>query len=285
MRTLYFKVFSRTDCNYINPKRDRIDLIAVKSHNIEILSGGEREIIERFVDIFKSNDPDRVVGFKQDSEDFPLLKERARMYDIPLNFGRDGSEIEFSGKYFRGIILKETKIQGRENIDMFSIAWRDFPNLPTKDIDELAGAVGLKFKRIFQFKLKDLSQEGMEEYARDYISILEKIASEILPFQESLSEITGVPLHRQTRMTVGELIDVLVRREMEKRKIGEIRVGGKGRYEGGYVYLKSPGVYENVVYLDFQSMYPSIIRVWNISPETVDMGEGEMVEVEGTRHR
>lgn len=39
---------------------------------------------------------------------------------------------------------------------------------------------------------------------------------------------------------------------------------------GGIIYRPAPGVYFNVAQLDFSSMYPRLISVWNISPETVN---------------
>ncbi|WP_236614148.1 DNA-directed DNA polymerase [Candidatus Aciduliprofundum boonei] len=286
MRTLYFKTLAKTESGYINPKKDSIYMLALQTNNIRILKGNEKDIIEKFVEIFNEYNPDRIVGFKQDTEDFPLLYERAKRYDINLNLGRDGSAIDFSGKYFRGIILKETKIQGRENIDLFAIAWRDFPRLPTKEIDELANALEVKgFERIPQFRIREKSDEELESYLKNYVKIIVEIADAILPFEESISGICGIPIDRQTRMTVGELIDVVVAREMKRRGIDKMKVGKSKKYEGGYVWLKEPGVYENITYLDFQSMYPNIIKAWNISPETVDMGGGEEVEIEGVKHK
>ena len=286
MKTLYFKILSKSESSYINPQRDEIHMLALKTGETKILEGEEENIIQKFVEDFKSYDPDRIIGFKQDYEDFPFLMERAKKYGIKLTLGRDGSVIKSSGKYFRGLILKETKINGRENIDLFAISWRDFPRLPTKEIDELAATLGIKdFHAIPQFRLKEKSDEALKDYLGEYLHVLERITDAIIPFEESISEICQVPLDRQIRMTVGELIDVIVVREMKSRGIEEMRVGGKGKYEGGYVWLKAPGVYENVTYLDFQSMYPSIIKVWNISPETVDMDNGEWVEVEEVKHR
>ncbi len=284
MKTLYFKLLPAAKF-FPDPRRDGIDMLAAYGDELRIWEGSEREIIKSFVDYFSKYDPDRIIGFKQDYEDFPYLLERAKKYDIELNLGKGEKKIESSGKYFRGIILKRTKIPGRENIDLFSVAWRDFPRLPTKELDELADALGIRFERIPQFRLMERSKEERKEYLKKYLDILMKVADELIPFQESLSQLCGVPLEEQVRMTVGELVDVIVVREMKKRGIKELRIGGKGWYEGGYVWLKAPGVYENVVYLDFQSMYPSIIKAWNISPETVNMQDGEEVEIEGTKYR
>ncbi len=35
---------------------------------------------------------------------------------------------------------------------------------------------------------------------------------------------------------------------------------------GGYVMDSQPGLYDNVLVLDFKSLYPSIIRTWRIDP-------------------
>lgn len=39
---------------------------------------------------------------------------------------------------------------------------------------------------------------------------------------------------------------------------------------GGLVYAPRPGIYENVVELDFAAMYPSIMTNFNVSPETIN---------------
>jgi len=66
-------------------------------------------------------------------------------------------------------------------------------------------------------------------------------------------------------------------REELKRLKGEVKtaakIGGK-RYAGAIVIDPIPGVYFNVVVLDFASLYPSIIKVWNLSYETIDPPEG-----------
>lgn len=39
-------------------------------------------------------------------------------------------------------------------------------------------------------------------------------------------------------------------------------------YEGAYVYDPTPGIYKNVIALDFASLYPTTMRQFNISPDT-----------------
>ena len=42
----------------------------------------------------------------------------------------------------------------------------------------------------------------------------------------------------------------------------------KGEFEGAYVKVPIPGLYENIAIFDFASLYPTTMRQFNISPET-----------------
>ncbi|MEK6885199.1 MAG: DNA polymerase domain-containing protein, partial [Nanoarchaeota archaeon] len=58
-------------------------------------------------------------------------------------------------------------------------------------------------------------------------------------------------------------------------------------YLGAFVMEPKPGLYKNVFVFDFKSLYPNIIRTFNISPETVDLDgkiETPIVFIEGKKH-
>ena len=44
--------------------------------------------------------------------------------------------------------------------------------------------------------------------------------------------------------------------------------GGEEGYEGAFVYDPIPGIYHNVIALDYASLYPTTMRQFNISPDT-----------------
>jgi DNA polymerase-2 len=54
--------------------------------------------------------------------------------------------------------------------------------------------------------------------------------------------------------------------------------------KGGLVFIPRPGLYESVCELDFASMYPAIMKSFNISPETVDCPCCPDNPVPGTSH-
>lgn len=51
-------------------------------------------------------------------------------------------------------------------------------------------------------------------------------------------------------------------------KMSKENVSDNDSYTGAFVYEPIPGIYKNVIALDFASLYPSTIRQFNISPDT-----------------
>ncbi len=97
------------------------------------------------------------------------------------------------------------------------------------------------------------------------------------------SRMTGLAPNLTARLTPGTLISAYenyeaIRRGIavpfrkwdpeESRPIARLREADKG----GMIFQPHPGVYDDVVQVDFTSMYPSIIVGRNLSPETVGGG-------------
>ncbi len=276
---LFWKTIRYSENGFPDPKKDRILMIGYFDKKFNVLSGNEGQMIKKFLKLIKNHK--RIVGYKCDYDDWPFLIERAKKYGIKI-------DAKITGKYFRGIILRRIIIEGIEDIDLFPIAWREFPNLLTKSISELAEAIGIKgIEEIPEYKIHEKNSRELKKYLKDYVLLIRKIYKNHILFEEKISEIVGVPLEDQIRYTVGELVDLIVKKKLKQigRKIKSKPKRGFGYY-GGYVYLKSPGIYKKIGYLDFKSMYPNIIRIWNISPETVDVKckNNKVVEVEGVKH-
>jgi len=302
LKPLYFYYIPYSKRGYPKPEEDPILVIAYyfdgEKGLLKANGLNDKQLVENFISMVKRLDPDILVSHSQDSEFFPHLLTRARIHGVSVDIGRDGSEPLETGKYFRGMILKEYVIRGRINFDIFPVAWRDFPELPTKSIGEICAKLGLEEPEIIPLHkvsqyLKS-SPEMIERSAMEGLDAIVRVSEKLLPFQYQLSRLTLLPLHQQIRTTVGDLVEAKVSYEMKRRGWVQPRRPSKrvaSYYLGGLVWLKEPGVYENVGYLDFRSMYPSIIVKYNISAETVDPPEGlckdgvELVEVGNVRHK
>ncbi|MDK2795546.1 MAG: polymerase, archaea type [Archaeoglobaceae archaeon] len=273
------KIFA-FDCEMLStfgmpdPERDPIIVLAMKWGDSEkeeaILHGGEREILQGFVEKLKQVDPDVIVGYNQDAFDWPYIRRRAEKLKVPLNLGRDGSPISFKGG--------RPKIAGRLNVDLYDIALR-ITDVKVKKLENIAEFLGAKVD-IEDIEAKDINKywqsdkEKVLAHAKRDVIHTYIIAKELLPMHYELARLIRLPLDDVTRMGRGRQVDWLLL--SEARKLGEIapnaREAPMESYEGAFVIEPERGLHENVAELDFASMYPSIMIAYNVSPDTITNG-------------
>jgi DNA polymerase I len=96
------------------------------------------------------------------------------------------------------------------------------------------------------------------------------IADAMLSFATQLSSLVGLPLDHVGTAAVGFRVEWFLMREAYK--IGELIPRRVERpyfpYSGAVVLAPKPGVHENISVLDFKAMYPSIMMIHNVSPDT-----------------
>ncbi|WP_272984680.1 DNA polymerase domain-containing protein [Fervidicoccus fontis] len=96
-----------------------------------------------------------------------------------------------------------------------------------------------------------------------------------------IGRISFTNLNEVASSSIGKLLTEIEAIEAYRRKmvVPNIRIYNEGwrnvdellTYDsGGLIGIPEAGVYENVLQIDFSSLYPSIISKFNISPETID---------------
>ena len=95
--------------------------------------------------------------------------------------------------------------------------------------------------------------------------LLEKQKGIIKHFNR-LRALVGVPLEWSIHNS--RLIDMRLLRLRDK-PLPTRQKREKKRVTGAIVFLPTPGIHENVVIIDAKSLYPMLIRVYNLSPETL----------------
>lgn len=220
--------------------------------------------------------PDIIVGYNSDSFDWQYIKERADLHNIRLNVGADGSAIRFE----RGGVLPGVNIAGRLNVDLFKLAKRDLNSVKVKTLENVAEFLGVmrKSERV-NLSPREITEcwlsgspadrKRLYEYATaDAVSTL-GIATRMLPLQMELAKMVGYPLDELAKMGRGRQVEAFLAIEAFKR--GELvpeKGGAEKTYEGGFVLPPEKGLHEDVIALDFSSMYPTIMISFNISPDT-----------------
>ncbi|MDG6910208.1 MAG: ribonuclease H-like domain-containing protein, partial [Nitrososphaerota archaeon] len=117
----------------------------------------------------------------------------------------------------------------------------------TYDLTALSGSVVMKLllviSRIGKMPMNDVSRLGVSNWIRSMLFFEHRRLGALIPRQDELAEKGG----------------------------GTTQAVIKGKkYKGGFVIEPKPGVYFDVAVLDFASLYPSLIKVHNLSYETVN---------------
>jgi DNA polymerase I len=294
LKLLAFDIETHTK-GVIDPKKDSVIAISVATSSGRkevIMSKNEKEVIKRFTDLFMEEDPDVVLTYNGDGFDFPYLLERAKQNRIHLDLGRDGSAI--SPK--RGGIRDSYAIAGRDTVDLYRIVARDLQEVKVKTLDNVAEYLGIMRRDertlLENEELYDLWEKGETEKIKEYtladvISTLE-IGKKLLPAQMELCRLVKQFLTDCTRMGRGRQVEsYLIYKAVERDELlpKHRYVQSEHMYEGGYVMEPERGVFENVVVLDFASMYPNIMIAYNISPDTyVESGDEELCHISPSKH-
>ncbi len=254
----------------------------------------DRRLIEDFISFLKEYDPDVIVGYNTDEFDWQYLKTRADKFKLRLTIGRDESPAKFSA----GGGVKEVKIFGRSNVDLYKVAKRDIGEISVKTLDNVADYMGVmrKSERVqvpgwdmARYWNNEELRTALFDYAKADVVSTWGVAERLLPLQFEFARMVRQPLDDVSRMGRGRQVEALL--GAEAFKMGEIvpsKGGGSGSYAGGFVLFPKPGVHEDVLSLDFSSMYPSIMISYNISPDTVlsaDEGPAEFYEAPETQYR
>ncbi|CAJ38096.1 DNA-directed DNA polymerase [Methanocella arvoryzae] len=273
------------DCEMFNPrgmpnaKEDPIVLISICTGNqvriLEASNQNDKQIIKDFIAFIDEYDPDIIVGYNQDSFDWPYIIERAKRHKIKLNVSRDGS----TPLHGRGGLQKKVKLIGRLNVDLYQVAARDVDGVKIKTLDNIADYVGVMKKdervnlsgvEIYQYWLDPERRKDLIAYSRDDVVSTYGLAKELLPLQYEFTRMIHEPLDNVSKMGRGRQVEAyLAYIAYEHGELIPSRAGEVETYAGGFVFEPVKGLHKNVAALDFSAMYPSIMIAYNISPDTV----------------
>ncbi len=196
------------------------------------------EAFHSFNQTLEEWDPDLILTRGGDSLLMPCLFQISSLTGIPLRLDREGG------------IIRRLQNRGQSYVSYGRIVYRD-PDYP------LWGRWHIDLRNSFLAFESDL--DGLIEAAR----------------------VSRLPVQRMARRSIGTGISSVqiayvsrkgypipwkkTRPEDWKTALQLLRSD-----RGGLTYTPRPGVYENVVELDFVSMYPSIMTHFNVSPETIN---------------
>jgi DNA polymerase II len=261
----------------------------------------QRGLIHRFVEYVQELDPDVITGWNVVDFDLAVLARVAHSHGVRLTVGR--TDDEFARRQDSSFTRESRAIvYGRLVLDALSLMRGAFIRLQDYKLETAAQAFlgrgklitgdhrGAEIQALYEKDPQRLVDYNLQD-ARLVTEILEHTGLIDLAVERSL--LTGMPLDRVSAAIAS--VDSLYLGALRKRGVVAPSVAAEHReanITGGYVMESRPGLYRNVLVFDFKSLYPSIIRTFNLDPLTrLDarvpdaVGEPVLVAPNGARFR
>jgi len=244
----------------------------------------EKALLIKFFAWLARADPDLIVGWNVINFDLDLIERRCRALGIEFAAGRgDDRSTVLQPQNARG--TRVARVPGRvvlDGIDWLRAAFWSFESFELETVansllgrgkhdlsSETQGGSGgvdkvAEINRLFRDDRARLAAYNIED-CRLVTEIFDH--TELAEFALRRAELTGLAMDRQGGSVAAFdnlYLPLMHRRGRVAPDVGDAEDGPGS--PGGYVMDSQPGLYDNVLVLDFKSLYPSIIRTFQIDP-------------------
>lgn len=247
----------------------------------------EKQLLIELIKQIDIIDADIFIGWNVINFDFRLLQKRCDLHQLKLSIGRDGSVPRWRTNS-NNTDQQFIEIAGRvvlDGIDLLKTATYSFPSFSLDNVANTLLGIGKKVDNVenrvdeitdnFLNNKSALAAYNLEDCRLVWL-IFEK--TQLLEFAQLRAQLTGLAIDRiggSVAAFTNLYLPKLHRSGYVAPNMGD---GVSGLISpGGYVMDSIPGLYSNVLVLDFKSLYPSIIRSFKIDP--MGLVEG-LLEVE-----
>src|SRR5919199_3097686 len=283
----------------LDPRHGRIFMVAMCdsrgwSATLEARGAADEPgLIARLCALIRERDPDVIENHNLHGFDLPFLVERARLLRVPLALGRPEAPPimeRYADPRRRGAGRREhmrISVPGRELIDTldavlrYDFGARDLPGYRLKEGARYFGVapadrVYLAGEAIYETYRRE--PELVRRYALDDVVEVDGLSRRLLGAPFALA---GMAPRRYERLAsagpaMGILEPMLVRGYLRAGAAlpayGESQAGAEDAHLGGALHLFAEGVAEQVVKADIASLYPSLMRTYQIGPACDRLG-------------
>lgn len=253
------------------------------------LHGDETSLLAAFIPWLNEYDPDVIIGWNVVDFDLDFLERRCHRFNMPFDIGRAGETAR---------ILPATspsqkrvaRVPGRlvlDGIDTLRNATWSFEDYGLESVArEIVGKgklIAAETGRVDE--VRRLYREAPDELVKYNIRdcrLTEEVFREakLVDFALERARLTGLNADRVGGSVAA--FDHLYLPRLHRKGYVAPDVGDEPEANeespGGYVIDSRPGLYENVIVLDFKSLYPSIIRSFYIDPLGMTLADEQGIE-------
>ncbi|GAB4286433.1 MAG: DNA polymerase II [Ignavibacteriaceae bacterium] len=234
----------------------------------------EKEIIQAFINWLRQADPDLIIGWHVIGFDLMFLESKCKDLNIPFEIARSGGRVSLRKRKPGGFFAS---VSGRVVIDGPAALRASFYTFEDYKLETVAQELLSEGKTITP------DQDKVEEIERlfeeDKISLAEYNLKDaalvtdifrragLIELSIRRSQLSGLLMDQLGMMTYAFDHFFLPRLHREGFVAPNVKdIHTSGHAAGGHVLEPTPGIYKDVVVLDFKSLYPSIIQTFKIDP-------------------
>ena len=238
----------------------------------------EQHLLQALAERILQIDPDILTGWNVIDFDLPVLARRFNAHKMDFNLGRskEGSRYLEGETWGRSRML----VYGRQVLDALHLVRSSMLRFEDFRLDTVAKAILGRGKTLEAVGEEDMpevieqayreNREAFCEYCLEDSRLVQDIlkAKGLIQLTLRRSLMTGLSLEQAWGSVAA--FEFLYMSELRKRGIVSPDRGVDqetvGNVPGGLVLSSEPGLYRNILVFDFKSLYPSIIRTFNIDP-------------------
>ncbi len=238
----------------------------------------EEDMLNDFMTYFFEESPDIISAWNLKNFDLKYIINRCERLNIDVS--RFSKTRDVWARTIKG--EKSHKTVGTVQLDLLDgyKLWRKYGNMPllaSYSLDFVAETVLGKNKLDHGKSMAYLWKNDVKtliEYNKWDVELLDLIDKQckVIDFFDNIRRKCHIQFEDVYKTTA--MIDGFLMNRLNKKIIlpsAKYREGEK--FEGAFVFDPVPGLYNNILCLDIAAMYPSIIKNFNISYETVGGGE------------
>lgn len=276
-----------------DPLKDEIVSIATWGEDPadrRFFNGDRRKFIPEFLEFWRKADPDVPTDFYGRLYDYPCLINNCRQLGIPCSLGRDGSEPYIYKREYdkQGKARSDATVylKGRVVFDVHKEVDQDYTltlaSLKGRGLKEVAKHYGMNPIEIDYDHINELSYEQLKAYNLSDAEVTYNVGQIYLQPLLALAEYLDLPLDMVVHRSPSHIASIVLGRGFNEagivsdgtnaERFKQFFVTGRKSFQGAEPQSFRTGVYtKNVKHKDFKSMYVSINRALNLSPETVSL--------------
>ncbi|MBD3242170.1 MAG: DNA polymerase II [Chitinivibrionales bacterium] len=248
----------------------------------------ERSLLQRFIAHVNTEDPDIIIGWNVIDYDLQLLQQRCEANRLAFGIGRGGIARIVDSRRQPGHV--NARVPGRVVMDVPSMLRAYNYTFEEYSLDFVAQALLGKHKLI-ENRGTDKIAEIDRLFAEDPVALARYNLMDTRLTREILDTAAILPNAIERSRRSGHLLDrtggsVAAFEYLylpRLHRAGYVALDAADVAEphaaltGGYVMDPAPGIYENVLVLDFKSLYPTVMMTFLIDPLGLQADDGDRV--------